>query len=77
LLQAGEAYEAGRRRHAPFARPVDPDPAVRGEIATVAFDPLKSGRETLIIVNNKAESSARLGIVALARHMASQRGASW
>jgi uncharacterized protein YecE (DUF72 family) len=76
LLHPGATYEAARRRYAPFDRLVDPDPLVRGEIATVVFDALESGREALIIVNNKAEGSAPLGIVALARHMASLRGAS-
>ena len=76
LLHPGATYEAARRRYAPFDRLVDPDPNVRGEIATAALDALESGREALIIVNNKAEGSAPLGIVALARHMASQRGAS-
>ena len=75
LLHPGATYEAARRRYAPFDRLVDPDPNVRGEIATAALDALESGREALIIVNNKAEGSAPLGIVALARHMASQRGA--
>jgi uncharacterized protein YecE (DUF72 family) len=76
LLHPGETYEAARRRYAPFDRLVDPDPNVRGEIATAALHALESGREALIIVNNKAEGSAPLGIVALARHMASQRDGS-
>jgi uncharacterized protein YecE (DUF72 family) len=76
LLHPGETYEAARRRYAPFDRLVDPDPVTRGEIATAAADALESGREALIIVNNKAEGSAPPGIVALARHMASEAGAA-
>lgn len=76
LLHPGATYEAARQRYAPFDRLVDPDPVARGEIATEALRALESGRDALIIVNNKAEGSAPLGIVALARHMASQLGAS-
>jgi uncharacterized protein YecE (DUF72 family) len=76
LLHPGQSYEAARRRYAPFDRLLDPDPATRGEIATVAAAALDTGREVLVIVNNKAEGSAPPGIVALARHMASQAGAA-
>jgi len=57
-------------------RLVDPDPDARGGIATAAGEAPKSAREVLIIVNNEAEGSVPLGIVALARHMASEAGAS-
>ncbi len=70
LLHPGQDYEAARRAYAPFDRLVAPDPRARGEIATVAAQALESGREVLVVVNNKAEGSAPLGIVALARHMA-------
>jgi uncharacterized protein YecE (DUF72 family) len=75
LLHPGETYEQARSRYAPFDRLLDPDPAARGDIATVVGDALRSGREVLVVVNNKAEGSAPLSIVELARQIASHGSA--
>lgn len=74
LLHPGETYEGARGRYAPFDRLVDPDPTARGDIATVVVEALASGSEVLVIVNNKAEGSAPLSIVELARQIASRSG---
>ncbi len=76
LLHRGFSFEAARGHYAPFDRLLDPDPVTRGAIATASADALKSGREVLIIVNNKAEGSAPQGIVALARHIAREADAA-
>lgn len=70
LLHPGESYEGARGRYAPFDRLQDPDPHARGVIATTVAQALRSGREALVIVNNKAEGSAPLSVVELARQMA-------
>lgn len=76
LLHPGESYEGARGRYAPFDRLQDPDPGARGAIATVVAQALRSGREALVIVNNKAEGSAPLSVVELARQMAREGGAA-
>lgn len=70
LLHPGESYEGARSRYAPFDRLQDPDPVARGAIATAVAQALRTGREALVIVNNKAEGSAPLSVVELARQMA-------
>jgi uncharacterized protein YecE (DUF72 family) len=75
LLHPGQTYERARSRYAPFDRLLDPDPAARGDVATVACDASRSGREVLVIVNNKAEGSAPLSILELARQIASHGAA--
>jgi len=77
LLHPGESYEAARARFAPFDRLGAPDPSTRGDIATVVGDALRSGREVLVVVNNKAEGSAPLSIVELARQLASREAGAW
>ncbi len=66
LLERGQLYEQARRRYAPFDRLVDPDPRTRQEIVECASTALSRGMQTLVIVNNKAEGSAPLSVVALA-----------
>lgn len=77
LLHPGESYEGARARFAPFDRLAAPDPSARGDIATVVGDALRSGREVLVVVNNKAEGSAPLSIVELARQLASRGAGAW
>lgn len=67
MLHAGFEYEQAKERYAPFSRLVDPDPASRSDLANLAVDALRAGRPTLIIANNKAEGSAPLTLLELAR----------
>jgi len=71
LLAPGRSYEGAKAAYAPFDRLVDPDPSARQKIAALARRSLAAGRDVTIIVNNKAEGSAPLSIVELAREFAS------
>jgi uncharacterized protein YecE (DUF72 family) len=73
MLHAGFEYEEAKERYAPFSRLVDPDPASRSDLANLAVDALRIGRPTLIIANNKAEGSAPLTLVELARLIDARR----
>ncbi|TWT39941.1 hypothetical protein RAS1_43310 [Phycisphaerae bacterium RAS1] len=73
MLHSGLAYEEAKDRYAPFDRLVDEDPPSRGAIALLALDAAAAGRPTLIIVNNKAEGSAPLSIISLARQICAGR----
>jgi hypothetical protein len=46
---------------------VEPDPDARARITALVRAAASRGRESLVIVNNKAEGSAPLSIEALAR----------
>jgi hypothetical protein len=59
-----------RLRYQPFGRLVDEDPGVRGTVADLVRDAARAGRPAFVIANNKAEGSAPLTLVALARAIA-------
>jgi uncharacterized protein YecE (DUF72 family) len=63
-------YEAARERYAPFDRVVDPDPHTRRSIAALVRRACAAGVPAYVVVNNKAEGSAPLSIVHLARELA-------
>ena len=69
LLRRDRGYDEARAEYAPFDELCDPDPAVRGRIAALLSAAAASGREAILIVNNKAEGSAPLSIAALAEQM--------
>lgn len=66
-LHAGYRYEQAKEKYLPFNRIVDPDPDSRGAIARMAAEALSRGHPAYITVNNKAEGSAPLSCVELAR----------
>jgi len=66
-LRAGLRYEEARRRYAPFDRLLDADLVTRGTLAHLAHVALRSGQPAFIVVNNKAEGSAPLSCIELAR----------
>ncbi|MGH6610372.1 MAG: DUF72 domain-containing protein [Burkholderiaceae bacterium] len=66
-LGAGLRYEEARARYAPFDRLVDPDIPTRGTLAHLIHVAVKSGQPSFIIANNKAEGSAPLTLVELAK----------
>ena len=66
-LHAGHRYEQAKAKYLPFDRIVDPDPASREAIARMAAEALSRGHPAYITVNNKAEGSAPLSCVELAR----------
>jgi uncharacterized protein YecE (DUF72 family) len=69
-LHAGLGYDAAKQRYAPFRELVDPDPATREPLAARAAATLLAGQAVTVIANNKAEGSAPLTLVELARAIA-------
>lgn len=66
-LHAGLRYEQARSRYAPFDRLIDPDIPTRGALAHLVHVAIKSGQPSYVIANNKAEGSAPLSMIELAR----------
>lgn len=66
LLARHLAYQEARQRFAPFDQLCEPDEATRQEIAGAVKAAAASGREAIVIVNNKAEGSAPLSVTRLA-----------
>lgn len=66
-LASGFRYEEAKNRYAPFDRLIDPDIPTRGTLAHLIHVALKSGQPSFVIVNNKAEGSAPLTAIELAR----------
>jgi uncharacterized protein YecE (DUF72 family) len=70
LLKPGTWYEDQRDLFRPFDRLVAPDPVMRAEVVAIAGRALKRQKRVYILVNNKAEGSSPLTIVALAKQLA-------
>ena len=66
-LASGFRYEDAKNRYAPFDRLIDPDIPTRGTLAHLIHVALKSGQPSFVIANNKAEGSAPLTAIELAR----------
>jgi uncharacterized protein YecE (DUF72 family) len=65
-LQRGQRYEQARANWAPFDALRAPDVATRTTLARVARATLDAGHTVDITINNKAEGSAPLSVIALA-----------
>jgi uncharacterized protein YecE (DUF72 family) len=70
LLKPGTWYEDQRDRFKPFDRLVEPDEKMRGQVVALTRRALARGRRVYILVNNKAEGSSPLTVLALARRLA-------
>ena len=70
MLHAGLGYEQARGRYAPFSRLVDEASTVRAELAGLCVAGSQSGREVIVVANNKAEGSAPLTVFKLATEIA-------
>jgi uncharacterized protein YecE (DUF72 family) len=66
-LHSGFKYEQAKAKYDPFDRLVDEDPATRMALAELAARYAIAGQPVVIAVNNKAEGSAPLSCVKLAR----------
>jgi len=66
-LAGGMRYEEARTRYAPFNRLVDPDIPTRGTLAHLIHVAIKSEQPSFIVANNKAEGSAPLTLIELAK----------
>ncbi|GAB2903293.1 hypothetical protein GCM10027093_45570 [Paraburkholderia jirisanensis] len=69
-LHSGFKYEQAKAKYEPFDKLVDEDPATRTALAELAARYAIAGQPVLIAVNNKAEGSAPLSCVQLAREIA-------
>ncbi len=67
-------YEAAKAQYEPFDRLVDPDLETRDTLARVIAGTTGAGQRAYITINNKAEGSAPLSVVELARHLGSLNG---
>jgi uncharacterized protein YecE (DUF72 family) len=70
MLRGRQSYDQARARYAPFDRLADPDPQRRADVAGLCLAAAGADRPVLAIVNNKAEGSAPLSVLALAEAMA-------
>jgi uncharacterized protein YecE (DUF72 family) len=66
-LQARLRYDDAKTRYAPFDRIIDPDIVTRGTLVHLIHVALRSAQPAFVIVNNKAEGSAPLSCIELAR----------
>lgn len=66
-LHAGFRYDDAKNRYAPFDRLIDADIPTRGTLAHLVHVALKSEQPSYVIVNNKAEGSAPLTVIELAK----------
>jgi len=68
-LHGGFKYEQAKAKYEPFDRLVDQDPATRASLAELAARYALAGQPVVIAVNNKAEGSAPLSCMELAREI--------
>jgi len=61
-----QGYEEAKGLYEPFDRLVDPDPATRTVLARVMSATAAAGHNVYVTINNKAEGSAPLSVLALA-----------
>jgi hypothetical protein len=66
-LAPGFRYDEAKNRYAPFDRLIDPDIPTRGAVVHLIRVALRSGQQSFVIANNKAEGSAPLTLLELAR----------
>ncbi len=70
LLKPGTWYEDQRDRFKPFNRLVAPDETMRADVVSVVKRALARKRRAFVLVNNKAEGSSPLTVMALAQRLA-------
>ncbi|RRD41179.1 DUF72 domain-containing protein [Comamonadaceae bacterium OH3737_COT-264] len=63
----GYGYESAKSQYAPFDRLQDPDPETRTHLARVITGTCGAGQNAYVTINNKAEGSAPLSVLELAR----------
>lgn len=66
-LHAGLLYDEAKNRYAPFDRLIDADIVTRGTLAHLVHVAIKSAQPAFVIANNKAEGSAPLSCIELAK----------
>jgi len=73
-MHGAYGYEEAKQLYEPFDKLVDPDPETRETLARVIAATTGAGHAAYVTINNKAEGSAPLSVLALAEALA-QRGA--
>ncbi|WGS49219.1 DUF72 domain-containing protein [Paraburkholderia sp. D15] len=68
-LHGGFKYEQAKAKYEPFNQLVDHDPATRASLAELAARYALAGQPVVIAINNKAEGSAPLSCMELAREI--------
>ena len=71
MLPPGTSYDGRRENFHPFDRVHEPHVEMRRQVTEIARRSTREGRDTFVIVNNKAEGSSPLTIRALAEMMVS------
>jgi uncharacterized protein YecE (DUF72 family) len=66
-LHGSHGYDAAKQSYAPFNRLIDPDPQTRQTLARVIRATAEAGYPVYVGINNKAEGSAPLSVLELAR----------
>uniref|UniRef100_UPI0009F92AD6 DUF72 domain-containing protein n=1 Tax=Variovorax sp. KK3 TaxID=1855728 RepID=UPI0009F92AD6 len=74
-LHGAYGYEGAKKLYEPFDKLVDPDPQTRDALARVIAGTTGAGHPAYVAINNKAEGSAPLSVVALAQALAAIRQA--
>lgn len=69
-------YEAAKQTYEPFNKMVDPDVDTRTTLTRVMVGTTGAGYPAYVTINNKAEGSAPLSVVALAQAVCSDLGAN-
>ena len=69
-------YEAAKQVYEPFDQLMDPDPDTRNALARVIVATIAAGFHAFVTINNKAEGSAPLSVVELAKAVARDAGES-
>jgi uncharacterized protein YecE (DUF72 family) len=72
MLPPGTSYDGQRENFRPFDRLHEPHVDMRRQVTEIARRSTRDGRDTFVIVNNKAEGSSPLTIRALAEMMVSE-----
>lgn len=70
LMRPGTRYAERKAQMAPFDRLLDPNPALRDDVASLVRLCAATGRVAYVIVNNKAEGCSPLTVAALAAQIA-------
>lgn len=72
-LHGAYGYEEARDLYSPFDKMVDPDVETRNELVRVIAGTAGAGQNVFVTLSNKAEGSAPLSVIALARAVQSPR----
>ncbi|MFZ4429784.1 MAG: DUF72 domain-containing protein [Phycisphaerales bacterium] len=69
LLRPNLQYEQAKELYAPFNRLAEEDTAARREVAACVAEAIRAASDAYVIINNKAEGSAPLSAVELAKEL--------